>query len=120
LILEADIVFIGKEKQKNIRNTYLDGPCDLVVEILSKSTRGYGLNEKRRAYRDHRISEVWLVDADNKVLIVDILSDNTYKTKNIQKGGFTSAVLKGFSLQASWLWEEPLPLVTDCIGKILG
>ncbi|HSE83430.1 MAG TPA: Uma2 family endonuclease [Thermodesulfobacteriota bacterium] len=120
LIVEPDVIFIGKKKEKNIKSTYLDGPCDLVVEILSKSTRGYDLNEKRRAYRDHRIPEIWLVDADNKVLIVDILSDAAYKTKNIQKGSFTSAVLKGFSLQASWLWEEPLPLVTDCIEKILG
>ncbi len=119
LIFEPDIVFIGKKREKSIKDTYLDGPCDLVVEILSKSTRSYDLNERRRAYRDHRIPEIWLVDMDNRVLIVDTLSDTAYKTKNIQKGSFTSAVLKGFSLQASWLWEEPLPSVTDCIEKIL-
>ena len=42
----------------------------------------------------------------------------TYKTKNIRKRVFTSAVLKGFSLQVGWLWKEPLPLVTDCIEKM--
>jgi Uma2 family endonuclease len=31
LILEPDIVFIEKKREKNIKDTYLEGPCDLVV-----------------------------------------------------------------------------------------
>lgn len=120
LIFEPDIVFIDKKREKNIKNTYLDGSCSLVVKILSKSTKNYDLNEKRKAYRDHSIPEIWFVDVDNKKLIVDTLSGSVYKTKNIRKGNFTSTALKGFSLQVNWLWEEPLPLVTDCMEKIFG
>ncbi len=119
LIFEPDIIFIEKKREKNIKDTYLEGPCNLVIEILSKTTRNYDLNEKRRAYRDHAIPEVWIVDLDTEILIADILSGSTYKTKNIRKGIFTSTTLKGFSLQVNWLWKEPLPLVTDCIEKIL-
>jgi Uma2 family endonuclease len=146
LILEPDIVFIEKKREKNIKDTYLEGPCDLVVEILSKTTKNYDLNEKRRVYRDYAIPEIWLVDPDTRTLIVEVLSGSSgsssrikreevgftesarpttrtfrrtiYKTKNIKKGIFTSVALKGFSLRVSWLWEEPLPLVTECIEKI--
>ncbi len=119
VIVEPDIIFIGKKREKNIKDTYLEGPCNLVVEILSKTTRNYDLNEKRGVYRDHAIPEIWIVDLDNKILIVDTLSGSTYKTKNIRKGVFTSTVLKGFSFRVSWLWEEPLPPVTGCIEKII-
>lgn len=133
LIFEPEIVFVEKKRERNIKDTYLEGSSNLVVEILSKTTRNYDLNEKRRVYRNHAILEIWFVDPDKKMLIVDVLTGSSgsevaikregfqgtaYKTKNIRKGIFGSTVLKGFSIRASWLWEEPLPLVTDCIEEL--
>jgi hypothetical protein len=137
-----------KLRIRNIKDTYLEGLCNLVVEILSKTTRNYDLNEKRRVYRNHAIPEIWFVDPDTNMLIVDVLTSSSgsrvaigdevvtkeggflgnhrreglqgtaYKTKNIRKGIFGSTVLKGFSIRASWLCEEPLPMVTDCIENL--
>jgi Uma2 family endonuclease len=118
LIFEPDIIFVEKKRERNIKDTYLEGPCNLVIEILSKTTRNYDLNEKRRVYRNHAIPEIWFVDPDKKMLIIDVITGSFYKTKNIRKGVFSSTVLKGFSIRASWLWEEPLPMITDCIEKI--
>ncbi len=77
LIFEPDIIFVEKKRERNIKDTYLEGPCNLVIEILSKTTRNYDLNEKRRVYRNHAIPEIWLVDPDKKMLIVDVLTGSS-------------------------------------------
>ena len=47
------------------------GARDLVVEVLSPSTRAYDLGDKRLAYHDAQIEEIWLVDDDNRQLFID-------------------------------------------------
>jgi Uma2 family endonuclease len=119
VIVEPDIIFIERKRKRNLKDTFLEGPCNLVVEIVSKTTRNYDLSEKRWLYREHSIPEIWFIDPESKLLIVDSLSGSSYKTKNIRKGVYYSTALRGFFLQTSWLWEEPLPPVTNCIEKII-
>ncbi|MDR1205923.1 MAG: Uma2 family endonuclease [Peptococcaceae bacterium] len=56
----ADLsVICGKDKF--VRNRCVKGP-ELVVEILSPSTRKYCLNEKRDIYKVNGVVEYWVVD----------------------------------------------------------
>jgi hypothetical protein len=43
-----------------------------------------------------------------------------YSTITVADGRLTSAVVKGFWLEAAWLWAEPLPGVLTCLRDILG
>jgi Uma2 family endonuclease len=47
-----------------IREKRVIGPVDLAVEVISASTRAYDFETKLPAYREGRVGEIWLIDAD--------------------------------------------------------
>jgi len=94
-----DIVFISKENPGEIGKVEFSGTPDLVVEIVSKTTRQYDLKIKREIYREHKIQEIYFVDYLNKILIVDVLQDDEYVTHTLSEGEFASAVLEGFAVK---------------------
>ena len=72
-MLEPD-VFIVCDKDKILKShTY--GAPDLVVEVLSPSTRKKDMTIKLEAYSRAGVREYWIVDPDKKKIIVYILYD---------------------------------------------
>jgi len=65
LVFEPDLVFVPSERSAIIDpEGDVHGVPDLVVEILSPSTRSYDRNLKRQHYLDAGVPELWLVDID--------------------------------------------------------
>jgi Uma2 family endonuclease len=92
----------------------------LVIEVLSPSNRDYDLEDKRSAYREARVREIWLVDPAAQQVIVDRRRGKKYSTITVVDARITSAVVKGFWVEATWLWAEPLPRLVTCLREILG
>jgi Uma2 family endonuclease len=59
---EPDIFFVHKDNPGTFANDRFDGIPDLVIEILSKSTRKLDLEEKRTLYQQNRVPELYFVD----------------------------------------------------------
>ena len=91
-----------------------------MMEVLSPSNRDYDLEEKRPAYREARVPEIWLIDPGEQQVIVDFRRGRRYTTTTTRKGRVESAVLPGFWVEASWFWSDPLPNAMDCLRQILG
>lgn len=116
---EPDLIFISQKRLSQLQQMQLEGAADLVVEILSESTRNYDLNEKRLAYQEAKIAEIWFVDPDRRQLIVDKLKDKGYVSETTNRGAANSEVLSGFWLKAEWLWSQNLPEAMPCLQEIL-
>lgn len=67
---QPDILYISKERLDIIKEQYIDGAPDLVVEVLSPSTASRDKVEKSRLYYAHGVKEYWIVDPDNGVVEV--------------------------------------------------
>jgi Uma2 family endonuclease len=93
---------------------------DLMLEVLSPSTRDFDLDEKRPAYRRAGVSEIWIVDPEGQEIILDRRHGKRYATKSYTEGRVESAVLIGFWIDAGWLWSDPLPNDMECLQTILG
>lgn len=63
-VVEPDLVFLAEADLARIRDTHIDGPPNLVVEVLSPSTRKYDEITKRNLYERHGVDEYWVVDPD--------------------------------------------------------
>jgi Uma2 family endonuclease len=96
-----------------------EGIPDLVIEVLSPSNRDDDLEDKRPAYRQAGVKEIWFVDPDGQQVIMDRRRKKTYATAIVNGGRVISAVLPGFWVETAWLWAEPPPKVIPCFRKIL-
>ncbi len=112
-----DVMVVRDVQRAGIKE--VDGAPDLAIEILSESTRYYDLNEKRMAYREMAIPEIWLVDLDQQVVLVERRSHD-YRPEIIHEGWVISEAVPGFRIRAEWLWQEPLPSVLECWEEMRG
>ena len=63
-VVEPDLVFIRKDRKDIITDKFISGPPDLIVEVLSKSTRKTDLRAKMRLYERFAVGEYWIVDPE--------------------------------------------------------
>jgi Uma2 family endonuclease len=47
------------------------GGPEVVVEVLSPATKGYCLGEKRDLYEEHGVTEYWIVDFDERWVLIE-------------------------------------------------
>ena len=96
-----------------------EGVPDLILEVLSPSNRAYDLGQKRTAYREAGVPEIWLVDPLQEQILIDRKRRKSYATEVVTKGRATSTVLAGFWVDAAWLWADPPPKKRPCLRAIL-
>jgi Uma2 family endonuclease len=116
-LFEPDVMVVRSEHSDRIVEQFVNGPADLVVEILSESTRDYDLNEKARAYRDGDVPEAWFVDEKQKRIVVDRAGQERQEAAS---GRLESNSLPGFWIDAGWLWQPQLPNPRRLLEGILN
>ena len=106
-----DFFFIANAHLDRLRNTYLEGPADLVVEIISPESRVRDRGEKFFEYEQGGVSEYWLIDpVRRQAEFYQLGTDGIYRPAVLDaEGRYHSAVLPGLWLQVDWLWQTPLP-----------
>lgn len=109
-----DISFLAAAHESRIRGGRVIGPMDLVVEVLSPSTRDYDRGEKLRAYREGLVPEIWLIDPDAKTFESHRLTGTAYTSTVLQNGKYASPTVAGLTVLVDWLWQRPLPSLMDC------
>jgi len=115
-----DVFFLEKLRIPDlVGEKQVEGAPDLVLEVLSPSNREYDLEEKRPAYREAGIREIWFIDPEEQEITVDRRRPSGFATRTIKTGRITSRVLPGFWLEGAWLWTQPLPRVSICLRRLL-
>ncbi len=61
-VVQPDLLFVAREHRDRIGEASLEGAPDLVVEIVSESTRRRDEVLKRHLYERHGVGEYWVVD----------------------------------------------------------
>jgi Uma2 family endonuclease len=117
---EPDLLFVAAEHLHRLRDTYLDGPADLAVEIISPESAGRDRGDKFYEYEQAGIPEYWLLDPQaRRVEFYQLDPAGVYQLiAPDQEGIYRSAVLPGFWLQVAWLWQQPLPRVLDVLREL--
>jgi Uma2 family endonuclease len=108
---EPDLLFIAATHLNRLKHTYLDGPADLVVEIMSPESRARDRGEKFYEYEQGGVREYWLLDPIRRQAeFYSLGPDGIYRLLAVDNDGIVrSAVLEGLWLRVEWLWQEPLP-----------
>jgi Uma2 family endonuclease len=120
---EPDVLFIAQKHENRLKETYLDGPADLVVEVISPESAGRDRGDKFYEYERGGVPEYWLIDPLTQRAEFYQLAAATgqYHLIPIEAGEvYRSALLPGFWLRVDWLWQEPLLHPLQVLGEIAG
>ena len=78
-VTEPDLLFVRTERLPIITDANVQGAPDLIVEVLSPSTRERDLGVKAHLYARFDVPEYWVVDPDVETLTVYHLTPDGYE-----------------------------------------
>ncbi len=79
VVVQPDLVIVREERPGAVSERGIEAPPDLVVEILSPSTRVMDQRVKKGLYARFGVPEYWLVDPQLGSIEQYVLTDGTYK-----------------------------------------
>ena len=77
-VVQPDLLFISTARSSLITEKNIHGAPDLVIEILSESTRKTDEIIKRKQYERFGVSEYWIVDPELETVKIYRLSNQGY------------------------------------------
>jgi len=63
-VVEPDLLYVSRERRHVVTEAHVQGPPDLVVEVLSPGTRKTDELTKRKPYERFGVAEYWVVDPE--------------------------------------------------------
>lgn len=106
---EPDILFVANENLERLTEDRLEGPADLVIEIVSDHTVHNDRDDKYKEYQAAGVREYWIIDPRPDKQRADFYHlDETgvyslFATEDDER--VESKVLPGFWLQPAWIWQ---------------
>ena len=94
-----DLWFVTKDRIGLIQPSYLDGPPDLVIEIVSPDSVARDWREKFLDYQSAGVREYWIVDPMSETVEASRLRDGAYERIAKVERRMPSDVLPGFFLR---------------------
>jgi Uma2 family endonuclease len=109
-----DLIFVANAHLPRLHRTFLEGPADIAIEVISPDSIRRDREDKFKEYELGGVPEYWLIDPERPpALFYQTGERGRYQVMPIEDGIFRSQVLPGFWLRVEWLWQEPLP---GCVG----
>ncbi|MGC8785498.1 MAG: Uma2 family endonuclease [Armatimonadota bacterium] len=104
-----DILFVSRQNQHRLKPTHLDGPADLVVEIVSPDSEERDRVTKFAEYERGGVREYWLIDPQKQEAEFYVLDEEGRYVLQARgsSGEVRSKVLEGLWWRIEWLWNPP-------------
>lgn len=112
-----DLMVITTASQGRVKPTYINGPPDIVVEIVSPDSRNRDRRDKFLEYQAAGVPEYWIIDPLARTIDLYVLRDGKYREVTPIDGQLRSAVLDGFYLRAAWLFGNARPKVATVLKE---
>lgn len=114
---EPDILFISNARMVDLQNSFLDGPADLVVEIISPESVYRDTVEKFGEYQRAGVGEYWLLNPMQRTANFFVRGDDAHfqSVPSEDDGIYRSTVLEGLSLRIDLLWQSPPPTLREVL-----
>jgi len=105
-VLQPDLLFVAKGRPGVSTKANVQGPPDLVVEILSRSTARLDRVRKLALYARFGVPEVWFLPYDDARIDVLRLAGETYGEPQAFRAGdaFASLALPGLAIDVGALF----------------
>jgi Uma2 family endonuclease len=121
---EPDVLFVARANRERLIDKRLDGPADLVIEVVSDESVARDRADKFYEYQEGGVPEYWIYDprpGKERADFYYLDADGRYQPIVADaEGRYHSRVLPGFWLRLEWLRQDPLPTPKAALAEILA
>jgi Uma2 family endonuclease len=103
-ILQPDLLYVSKGRRGIVKDR-VEGPPDLVIEIISGTERRDRV-EKLALYARHGVAEYWIVDPASQVIEFLIHDNGRYVIHSATNDRYQSPRLPEVEIQLADFWRE--------------
>jgi Uma2 family endonuclease len=108
---EPDVIVVLDTNRHELRETYMDGPADIVIEVVSEESieRDYG--EKFHEYEKGGVPEYWTIDSLRRETRFYRLHENGLYQRHMEdeNGNYMTPALPGLLVHVPTLWLPNFP-----------
>jgi len=117
---EPDVQVILKSNPGELKRTYMNGPADVCIEIVSLESGQRDHGAKFEEYEQGGVGEYWIVDPLHRECRFYALDEAGRYAHRIEdaEGIYRSPRLPGLALHVPTLWNETLPTVPDVLQSL--
>lgn len=108
---EPDLLVVLKTNPHELKNTYMDGPADLCIEVVSEDSVDRDHGEKFKEYERGGVPEYWIIDPlrnESRLYRLNEAGRYIRQTEDAQ-GNYRTPTLPELVLHIPTLWQEQLP-----------
>lgn len=113
-----DILFVRKDRLDIIDSLKLNGPPDLVVELISPGDRRSERMELEADYRSIGVPEIVFVDLSGQSVQTFHKEESDYRIDDLKTGILRLTSVPGLWMDLDWLFQEPRPPVHEALSWI--
>lgn len=105
-VVEPDVVFISRARASIVKEKFISGAPDLVVEVISETTAKVDRAAKLKLYARFGVQEYWIIDPGNQSAEIYRLQESVKPARQLRaEDSLTSLLLPGFDLPLHELFE---------------
>lgn len=106
---EPDLQLILNDNPNTLTPTFMDGPADIAIEIVSPESRERDYAEKLFQYEQGGVSEYWVIDPIREACRFYHLDARQAYVLQADVEIYTTSRLPDFQLHVPTLWQSELP-----------
>ncbi len=102
-VVQPDVLFISRQRRELIEN-WVEGPPDLLVEVLSPGTASRDRVYKLNLYREYGVGEYWVVDPKRRRISFLVREGDEFVERAPDGSIYRSAAVPEIELDTDALW----------------
>jgi Uma2 family endonuclease len=108
---EPDLLVVLKTNPRELKETYMDGPADLCIEIVSEDSVDRDHGDKFREYEKGGVPEYWIIDPiHTETRLYRLNQEGRYSRQTEdEQGDYRTPTLPGLVLHVPTLWQDEFP-----------
>lgn len=121
---EPDLLVLRTDHLDRVTRLWVEGPADLVVEVVSEESVTTDRVDKLREYEEAGVPEYLIVEGREGRYGVEFYRLNAAgrfeRVTPDAAGRYSSTVLPGFWFETAWFEQDPLPSARDVLAVMMS